>query len=140
SAPSLAPVETGGIYYPTTDSLRAAFRTDSGKRVTSHQWAAYDFTRTIPSGKVATYKDVCLAVGGSPRSVGGALRNNPFAPVVPCHRVIAANLFIGGFLGEWGKDHRTGTQCSSKLVLFEKEGVDFTEGGHLKDRETLWRQ
>ncbi|KAJ7197029.1 6-O-methylguanine DNA methyltransferase [Mycena pura] len=120
------------IYYPTTSALREQFRTESGKRVTPHQWAVYDFTRAIPAGKVATYKDVCQAVGGSPRSVGGALRNNPFAPFVPCHRVIASNLFVGGFLGEWGKDHRTGTQCNRKLELLSKEGVTFTAQGYLK--------
>ena len=36
--------------------------------LTSHQWNVYDFVRTIPSGKVTTYKDVSLVVGGSPRS------------------------------------------------------------------------
>ncbi|KAJ7683598.1 DNA binding methylated-DNA--cysteine S-methyltransferase, partial [Mycena rosella] len=96
----------------------------------------YDFTRTIPPGKVATYKDVCQAVRGSPRSVGGALRTNLFAPFVPCHRVIASSLFIGGFLGEWGKEHRTGTQCSP---LLSKEGVAFTAEGYLKGADLLWR-
>jgi alkylated DNA nucleotide flippase Atl1 len=43
-----------------------------------------------------------VALGeGSPRSVGGALRNNPFAPRIPCHRVIASSFFVGGFKGEW---------------------------------------
>ncbi|KAJ6579590.1 6-O-methylguanine DNA methyltransferase, partial [Mycena vulgaris] len=110
-----------------------------GQRVTPHQWAVYDFTLTIPTGKVVTYKDVCQAVGGSPRSVGGALRTNPFAPFVPCHRVIASSLFIGGFLGEWGKEHRTGTQCNRKLDLLSKEGVGFTPEGYLKGAEMLWK-
>ncbi|KAF7354685.1 DNA binding methylated-DNA-cysteine S-methyltransferase [Mycena sanguinolenta] len=127
------------MYYPNTSALRSQFRTAAGKRVTPHQWAVYDFTRTIPVGKVVTYKDVCQAVGGSPRSVGGALRTNPFAPFVPCHRVIASSLFIGGFLGEWGKEHRTGTQCDRKLDLLAKEGVAFTEEGYLKGKETLWK-
>ncbi|KAJ7476931.1 methylated-DNA--cysteine S-met [Mycena galericulata] len=130
----------GEIYYPTTSSLRAQFRTEAGKRVSAHQWAVYDFTRMIPAGKVTTYKDVCQAVGGSPRSVGGALRTNPFAPFVPCHRVIASNLFVGGFLGEWGKEHRTGTQCSRKLDLLSKEGVGFTAEGYLKGEEMLWKR
>ena len=33
--------------------------------------------------------------------MGGALRNNPFAPRIPCHRVIASSFFVGGFKGEW---------------------------------------
>ncbi|KAJ7911089.1 methylated-DNA--cysteine S-met [Mycena leptocephala] len=123
------------MYYPTTSALRSQFRTQAGKRVTPHQWAVYDFARMIPAGKVATYKDVCQAVGGSPRSVGGALRTNPFAPFVPCHRVIASSLFIGGFLGE----AQNGTQCNRKLDLLGKEGVNFTEEGYLKGKEMLWQ-
>ncbi|KAJ7499772.1 hypothetical protein FB451DRAFT_1206505 [Mycena latifolia] len=72
-------------------------------------------------------------------TVGGALRTNPFAPFVPCHRVIASSLFIGGFLGEWGKEHRTGTQCDRKLDLLSTEGVAFTAEGYLKGKESLWR-
>ncbi|KAJ7083104.1 6-O-methylguanine DNA methyltransferase [Mycena belliarum] len=127
------------LYYPTTSALRAQFRTQAGKRVTTHQWAVYDFTRTIPAGKVATYKDVSQAVGGSPRSVGSALRANPFAPVVPCHRVIASSRFVGGFFGEWGKGHGTGMQCGRKLGLLASEGVDFTAEGYLKGADFLWR-
>ncbi|KAF7331496.1 DNA binding methylated-DNA-cysteine S-methyltransferase [Mycena kentingensis (nom. inval.)] len=127
------------IYFPETPSLREQYRTDEGKRVTAHQWAVYDYAKTIPAGKVVTYKDVCEAVGGSPRSVGGALRVNPFAPTVPCHRVIASNMFIGGFIGEWGRDHKTGTKCDAKLTLLAAEGVQFTDEGYLKSREMLWK-
>ncbi|KAJ7031142.1 6-O-methylguanine DNA methyltransferase [Mycena alexandri] len=138
------------MYYPTTSVLRYAeissrvlwpirLTVSLLQRVTPHQWAVYDFARTIPVGKVVTYKDVCQAVGGSPRSVGGALRTNPFAPFVPCHRVIASSLFIGGFLGEWGKEHRTGTQCDRKLGLLSKEGVTFTGEGYLKAEDGLWK-
>ena len=92
----------GDAYYPSTRAEREAFRTAAGKRVPPHHWAVYDLIRTIPAGRVSTYKDVCAALGqGSPRSVGGALRNNPFAPRIPCHRVIASSLFVGGFKGEW---------------------------------------
>jgi O6-methylguanine-DNA--protein-cysteine methyltransferase len=39
------------------------------KRVTPHQWAVYDLVRTIPCGKVTTYKYICDKLGaGSPRS------------------------------------------------------------------------
>ncbi len=73
--------------------------------------------RTIPAGRVSTYKDVCAALGqGSPRSVGGALRNNPFAPRIPCHRVIASSFFVGGFKGEWAS--------SSSLSSVAPEGND----------------
>ncbi|CAG8602515.1 3719_t:CDS:2, partial [Scutellospora calospora] len=56
------------------------------------------------TGFVSTYKLLATALKSSPRAVGGALRVNPFAPSpIPCHRVIAANFFIGGFDGEWFK-------------------------------------
>lgn len=38
-----------------------------------------------------TREDCCLQ----------ALRRNPWAPGVPCHRVVAANLELGGFDGDW---------------------------------------
>ena len=60
------------------------------QRVTPHHWAVYDFVRTIPPGKVTTYKAIATALGeGSPRSVGGALRNNSvraFRPLPPYRR------------------------------------------------------
>ncbi|KAF5309221.1 hypothetical protein D9619_012734 [Psilocybe cf. subviscida] len=125
--------------FPARDHEREAFRSPSGKKLTSHQWKVYDFTLTIPRGKVATYKDVAEAVGGSPRSVGNALRNNPFAPFVPCHRVIASNLFVGGYFGEWGKDHKSGTRYNQKVELLSTEGVAVDPRGYLLVKEKLLR-
>ncbi|KAF8999388.1 6-O-methylguanine DNA methyltransferase [Cyathus striatus] len=129
------------IYYPRTSQERRQFKTKSGKVLTPHQWAVYDFILTIPKGQVSTYKGVSLAIGGSPRSVGAALRNNPFAPFVPCHRVIASNLFIGGFMGEWeGREGESDSgRCVLKRKLLEDEGVTFDAGGFLKyEKKCLW--
>ncbi|KAF9050783.1 hypothetical protein BDZ89DRAFT_1107995, partial [Hymenopellis radicata] len=90
--------DTGIIVYPTRAHEREMYRTEDGKKVTPYQWKVYDFIKTIPKGRVMTYKTVCESIGGSPRSVGGALRNNPFMPYIPCHRIIATDLFIGGSL------------------------------------------
>jgi len=126
--------------FPTNPAERKAFRTKTGKGVTSHQWDVYDSILSIPAGKVTTYKDISLAVGGSPRSVGNALRSNPFAPYVPCHRVVASNFFVGGFRGEWGTDDKTGTHCNAKIDLLAKEGVRVTKNGHLADAdECVWK-
>lgn len=57
--------------------------------------------KRIPRGKVATYGQLAKVLGSAPRAVGQALRRNPYAPVVPCHRVIAASLELGGFSGSW---------------------------------------
>ncbi|KAF9071844.1 methylated-DNA--cysteine S-met [Rhodocollybia butyracea] len=127
------------IFYPTSKAERDAFRRLSGKGVTQHQWDVYDFTKSIPKGQVVRYADVCRVVGGSPRSVGNALRNNPFAPYIPCHRVIASTLYIGGFLGEWGPESKTKIQCRRKLEILKDEGVMFTEKGYLEKKETLWQ-
>ena len=68
-------------------------------------------------------------------TVGGALRSNPFAPYVPCHRVIASTLFVGGFQGDWqvaGKGDRVeGVKQNKKLRLLESEGVRFDSKGYL---------
>jgi methylated-DNA-[protein]-cysteine S-methyltransferase len=88
----------------------------------------YEATKRIPRGKVATYKFIANTIAcNSPRAVGQALRVNPFAPEVPCHRVIASNLSIGGFFGEV-----SGEKISVKLALLAQEGVEFSEG-KLKD-------
>jgi methylated-DNA-[protein]-cysteine S-methyltransferase len=148
-----------------TRSEREKFRTKAGKRVPPHHWAVYDLIRAIPAGKVSTYKDVCVALGeGSPRSVGGALRINPFAPRIPCHRVIASSFFVGGFKGEWaataapavrddaakrvGKENwhepfrggGMGPLQNEKLRMLVREGVGFgRDGKMLVSRDAVWR-
>jgi methylated-DNA-[protein]-cysteine S-methyltransferase len=59
----------------------------------------YEKTKLIPKGKVTTYKLLAQAIGkpGASQAVGTALSNNPFAPIVPCHRVLPSNGSIGGF-------------------------------------------
>ncbi|EJD00733.1 methylated-DNA--cysteine S-met [Fomitiporia mediterranea MF3/22] len=128
------------VHFPTTEAERNLYRTSDGKKLTAHQWAVYDLTRQIPCGKVTTYKHLCAKLGeGSPRSVGSALRKNPFAPFVPCHRIIASDLSLGGFVGEWGTENRKGSQCSRKIQMLAQEGVQFTTAGKLKDeRQVVW--
>jgi methylated-DNA-[protein]-cysteine S-methyltransferase len=69
----------------------------------------------IPKGKISTYKEIAKAAGAPKayRAVGNALNKNPFAPEVPCHRVIKSDGRIGGFAGGTGK----------KARLLKKEGV-----------------
>lgn len=74
----------------------------------------------VPSGSYTTYLALSNHLSSSPRAVGNALRNNPFAPRVPCHRVVAADGGIGGFGGEWGV---TGTYNGEKVRLLKGEGV-----------------
>jgi methylated-DNA-[protein]-cysteine S-methyltransferase len=59
----------------------------------------YAIARGIPPGQTRTYGEVAAELGdkGLARAVGQAMGLNPFAPVVPCHRVLAANGKPGGF-------------------------------------------
>jgi len=64
----------------------------------------YEITRAIPPGRTLTYGEVAARLGepGAARAVGQALGHNPFAPIVPCHRVLAAGTGGGGFSAEGG--------------------------------------
>ena len=97
----------------------------------------YALLRQIPAGRVSTYKYLSDTLDSSPRAVGGALRKNPFAPEVPCHRVIASTGFIGGFMGDW-KKVPSGLNCEKKRELLKAEGVEFDVRGMLIDRSLLW--
>ena len=81
----------------------------------------YAITRAIPPGEVLTYGEVARRLGepGAARAVGQALGLNPFAPVVPCHRVLAAGGKSGGFSAEGG--------ARTKLRMLEIEGARFGE-------------
>jgi methylated-DNA-[protein]-cysteine S-methyltransferase len=59
----------------------------------------YAIARRIPPGQTRTYGEIAAELGdkGLSRAVGQAMGRNPFAPVVPCHRVLAAGNRPGGF-------------------------------------------
>jgi methylated-DNA-[protein]-cysteine S-methyltransferase len=100
----------------------------------SFDFRIYEWTRKIPRGSVCTYGALAQAAGcGSARAVGQALKRNPFAPEVPCHRVIGSNLSMGGFQGKTG-----GESIRRKEALLAEEGVVF-KGGRLADPARLFR-
>jgi len=80
----------------------------------------YVLTRQIPKGKVTTYSAIAqaLKIKGAARAVGNALNKNPFAPKVPCHRVIRANGEVGGFA----------PGPKRKQAILKKEGIIITQG------------
>jgi methylated-DNA-[protein]-cysteine S-methyltransferase len=59
----------------------------------------YEAARLILPGSTQTYGELARRIGkpGAARAVGRALGQNPFAIIVPCHRVLAAAGGIGGF-------------------------------------------
>ncbi len=76
---------------------------------TDFESRVYRTISRIPRGRVSTYKIVAARLHcGSCQAVGQALRRNPFAPKVPCHRVIASDLTLGGFAG-----HRSGKRMAA---------------------------
>jgi methylated-DNA-[protein]-cysteine S-methyltransferase len=104
------------------------------RKPTAFETRIYELTRCIPRGSVTTYGELARAAGcGSARAVGQALSRNPFAPVVPCHRVIASDMKPGGFQGQ-----AMGDRVRSKLDLLADEGCRFVEG-RLVDRSRLFR-
>ena len=84
----------------------------------------YDLCLKIPEGKVSTYKELAQALGTKGyRAIGQVLKCNPYAPYVPCHRVVRSDGLIGGFKGE-----KTGKEIEEKRDLLEGEGIDIVEG------------
>lgn len=78
-------------------------------------------TTCIPRGRVATYADIAHVLGCKAyRAVGNALNRNPYAPRVPCHRVVKSDGALGGFAGGLHK----------KRVLLRAEGV-YTYNGRI---------
>lgn len=97
-------------------------------RVTPFQQKVYDETRKIPCGQVISYGELARRINcGSPRAVGQALRVNPFAPEVPCHRVVAADGSLTGFYGKQDE-----AALIKKRALLEAEGVIFDAFGKVK--------
>lgn len=91
----------------------------------------YETARTIRPGSTHSYGEIATRLGapGSARAVGQALGRNPFAIVVPCHRVLAAGGKLGGFSANGGVtmklrllsiEHARG---SASAMLFDGDGV-----------------
>lgn len=76
---------------------------DMGKVPSFHR-QVYEIARTIPPGATLSYGAIAARLGapGSARAVGQALARNPFAIIVPCHRVLAAGGKVGGFSANGG--------------------------------------
>lgn len=76
---------------------------------------AWKIVSKVPRGKVTTYKAVAEKLGSKAyRAVGNAMNKNPYAPKVPCHRVVKSNGEVGGFA--------SGTK--KKIQMLKKEGIE----------------
>lgn len=87
---------------------------------TSFQQQVWQALERIPKGKVTTYQRLARMIKRprSARAVGNALNVNPYAPQVPCHRVVRSNGEIGGYASGPKK----------KIEMLNKEGVSIVKG------------
>ena len=83
---------------------------------TKFQLKVWNYLRKIPKGKVKTYKEVAKVIKSpkSARAVVNACAKNPYAPKIPCHRVIRADGKLGGYSAKGG--------LKTKIKLLKKEG------------------
>jgi len=78
----------------------------------------------IPKGRVTTYGLVAKKLNTKAyRAVGNACRRNPYAPRVPCHRVVRSNGTVGGFGGK-----TSGKNVKKKIQMLRKEHVEIIDG------------
>lgn len=82
----------------------------------------YEAARAIPVGETVSYGELAARIGapGAARAVGQALANNPFALVVPCHRILTSSGRLGGFSASGG--------VMTKLRLLAQERASVRAG------------
>ena len=84
---------------------------------TAFQLKVWAYLKKIPRGTVVTYSAVAKGVGKplAVRAVANAIGKNPYAPKIPCHRVIRSDGSLGGYSGKGG--------LKTKRFLLKKEGI-----------------
>ncbi|MDG1229466.1 MAG: methylated-DNA--[protein]-cysteine S-methyltransferase [Candidatus Actinomarina sp.] len=86
---------------------------------TDFQIAVWKELLNIPAGSTKTYKEIAIAISRpkSFRAVANACAQNPYAPEVPCHRVIRSDGSLGGYSADGGvKRKRELLDMESKLL------------------------
>ena len=84
---------------------------------TKFQLKVWKYLKTIPEGQIRTYSEVAKAIKKpkAVRAVANAIGKNPYAPKIPCHRVIRSDGSLGGYSGTGG--------INTKRKLLKLEGV-----------------
>lgn len=101
---------------------------------TPFQEKVYAACSRIPEGKVASYATLADMIDcASPRAIGQALKRNPYAPKVPCHRVVKSDRSLGGFTG-----YINGPEVLRKRDMLQQEGVTFNPDGRV-DPSGFWK-
>ena len=84
---------------------------------TKFQLKVWKYLKKIPKGQIRTYSDVAkdINIPKSVRAVANAIGKNPYAPKIPCHRVIRSDGSLGGYSGKGG--------INTKRKLLKSEGI-----------------
>ena len=97
---------------------------------TLFQEKVYELCSKVPKGKVATYKAIAEAMGTKAyRAVGQALNKNPYAPKVPCHRVVNSQGHLHGFAHG----------LKAKAEMLRKEGIKI-KNNRIEDKKRIIRK
>lgn len=95
-------------------------KVERATNITPFQRKVYLALLEVPAGATITYGELARRIGcRSAQAVGQALKRNPFAPEVPCHRVVAADGSLGGYNGK-----REGEQIERKRELLNRERME----------------
>ena len=86
---------------------------------TKFEQKVWNYLKNIPKGKVKTYKEVAKAIKSpkSARAVANACAKNPYAPKIPCHRVIRSDGSLGGYSARGGIKQKLRLLRSEKVII-----------------------
>jgi len=93
----------------------------------------YRLLRQVPKGKVTSYGALAEALGAmeASRLVGQYMAQNPYAPEVPCHRVVHSDGKIGKFSSPRG--------VPQKIEMLANEGVNVKNGKVVDFEKVLFK-
>ncbi|MEM2105188.1 MAG: MGMT family protein [Candidatus Bathyarchaeia archaeon] len=114
------------VYYGKTVAVNVPFAVEHLSAYTRNVIRAVSL---IPVGYTTSYGSVAKAVGGSPRAVGRVMAMNPFAPLVPCHRVVCSDFTLGGYGG--------GSKVKLQILKREKRGYNSTREISMNGKKLL---
>lgn len=110
------------------DGLLLAFDLPLDPSGTDFQKRVWTSLQTIPLGRTSSYGEIAKSVGSAPRAIGQATARNPLPILIPCHRVLGAAGWIGGYSGGDGTD--------TKLWLLSHEARMRSGDRHPDQQET----
>jgi methylated-DNA-[protein]-cysteine S-methyltransferase len=109
--------------YLEGESVKFSLNVVDLSRYTKFQQSVLRAQYAIPRGHVSTYGLIAAHVGvpSGARAVGNVMAGNPFPLIIPCHRTVLSNLYLGGFQ----------SGVNMKRALLENEGVIFDKAGRV---------